>query len=224
MKLTRDENELLAAISNTPGALMTPNGIEIDIVRYQKQEQHGKRSLRQGVFYLPEKKSPYQKHYTTGKSGYGGGERIEGRTILRNPIIVKGATGGKAVEKTYDYIKGKNSYKTMRSDVLECIIGWNRTRDDMYNCIFELLEKYEGDSNLAWDMIRYSTQGNTLAYAVQEHIVANAIRKSGYDGMIAYSKSGGRFRLSEIFDVRAFNYPSTGHHDFMYENFYTVYS
>ena len=214
------EKELLEAVNNTPGAKITPQGIEIDIVRYQKSEQHGRRSLRQGVFYLPEKKSPYQKHYTTGKHGYGGGERIEGRTILKNVIIVKGATGGKAVERVYDYIKGRNAYKEMRSDVLKCITGWNKSKNETEDCIIDLFEKYKGDSDLVYDIVRYSTQGNTLAYAVQEHIVANAIRKAGYDGMVAYSKSGGKLRLSEVFDVRAFNYPIPGQADFLYEDFY----
>lgn len=215
------------AITNTEGAQLTPNGVELDIARYQKPEQHGAVSPRDGVFYLPEKKSPYSHYYSTGKIGYGGGELVTGRTTLRNPIIVEAGTGGNGVKKAYDMIKGKGAYDQMRSVVLELAVTksvWNKNYD-LEGAVAKILQMYTpmGDDethNYASMIVQHSTVGNTLAYAVQEHIVGQAVREAGYDGVLSYSKSGGRPRLSEVFDVRASDFPYPGQTDFSYEDFY----
>jgi len=208
------------AIANTQGAKVTPEGIELDLSRYQKEEQFGSQAIRTGVFYLPEVKSPYGKYYSTGKEGYGGGKKVAGRTTYRNPIIVKAGTGGKGVEKAYDQVEGKGAYQKMRSDVLEN--GWTKdfSRRPDENAISALLEKYGGNPDLAYEIIRTSKTGNLLPYAIQEHIAAHALRKAGYDAVISHSISGGKPRLSEVFDLRAEEYPSELS-DYKYEDFYS---
>lgn len=207
------------AITNTQGAKVTSEGIELDLSRYQKEEQFGSQAIRTGVFYLPEAKSPYGKYYSTGKQGYGGGKKVTGRTTYRNPIIVKAGTGGNGVEKAYDQVEGKGAYQKMRSDVLES--AWtkdfNRRPDE--NAISALLEKYGGNPDLAYEIIRTSKTGNLLPYAIQEHIAAHALRKAGYDAVISHSISGGKPRLAEVFDLRAEEYPSELS-DYKYEEFY----
>ena len=211
--------EFLQALDNTPGAKIIKKQIELDIVRYQKAEQFGAQAIRTGVFYLPEINSPHAKYYKTGRYGYGGGERIQGRTCFKNPLIIKAATGGKAVEKAYDLINGKNAYENMRRDVLNVIAIRCK---NIVSAIAELLEKYNSTSYLAWEIYTNSKEGNCLAYAIQEHICAHAIRKAGYDGVISHSIANFQPRLSEVFDVRAFEYPWE-HSDFTYDDFYNEY-
>ncbi len=181
----------------------------IDVVRHQKPEQAGERAIRTGVFFLPEKKSPYQRYYTTGRQGYGGTQRIEGRTTFENPIIAKGASGGKVPERAYDAINGEGAYDEMRQDVLDATThGWNqRSRAEVVQNVANVLENYGGNPNLAEDIVRNSKEGNTLAYAVQEHIVASSVRKAGHDGIVGFSKIKGQPRLSEVFDLRHDKYP-----------------
>jgi hypothetical protein len=161
------------------------------------------------VFFLPEKKSPYQRYYTTGRQGYGGTQRIEGRTTFENPIIAKGASGGKVPERAYDAINGQGAYDEMRQDVLDATThGWNRkTDDELTQNVANVLEQYGGSPDLAEDIVRNSKGGNTLPYAVQEHIVASSVRKAGHDGIIGFSKIKGQPRLSEVFDLRHDKYP-----------------
>ena len=211
----------IEAIQNTQGAVLDNKGLTLDVVRYQKKEQAGELSVRAGVFFLPEKNSPYKKYYTTGKLGYGGSERSEGRTTYRNPIMVKAASGGRAPKLAYDFINGKGAYEKMRSDVLDNAWSgnvFNRRPDE--EGIYNLLEKYGGIPDLAWIIAEVSTKGNTLAYAIQEHIVASSVRKAGYDAVIGYNKIGGKLRLSEVFDVRPARYPSREAWEHYFEDFY----
>jgi hypothetical protein len=154
------------------------------------------------VFFLPELKSPYQRYYTTGKVGYGGSKRYEGSRIYHNPLFVRAASGGRAPKLAYDYLVGQGNYEDMRSRVIKATM-WSRTPDAIEN----LLSYYQGDSSLAYDILRHSTVGNTLAYAIQEHIVAATVRRAGYDAVIGYTKILGGWRLSEVFDVKMEYYP-----------------
>jgi len=214
------------AIDNTAGAKITPEGIELDISRYQKESQFGAQAIRTGVFYLPETKSPYGKYYSTGKQGYGGGKKVSGRTTYHNPIIVKAGTGGKGVEKAYDQVVGKGAYQKMRSDILDRVVsGFNKNENQQVVDLQAVLEEYTKiDSVEAYDMaemiVRNSKEGNQLAYAIQENIAANTIREAGYDAVISHSISGGKPRLAEVFDLRATEYPSETS-DYKYNDFYS---
>ncbi len=203
--------EFHEAVKNTEGAELHDKGLTLDVARQQKPEQAGQRAIRTGVFFLPEKKSPYQRYYTTGRQGYGGSHRIEGRTTFENPIIAKGAAGGKVPERAYDAINGKDAYDEMRQDVLDATVhGFGYGAKDpkvLTQRVADVLEKHGGNPELAADIVRTSKEGNQLAYAVQEHIVAASVRKAGHDAIIGYSKLKGQHRLSEVFDLRRDKYP-----------------
>jgi hypothetical protein len=203
--------EFQAAVKNTEGAELHDKGLTLDVARQQKPEQAGERAIRSGVFFLPEKKSPYQRYYTTGRQGYGGSQRIEGRTTFENPIIAKGASGGKVPERAYDAINGPGAYDEMRQDVLDATthsFGFG-TKDPevLTQRVAGVLEQYGGNPEMAADIVRTSKEGNTLPYAIQEHIVASSVRKAGHDGIVGYSKVKGQHRLSEVFDLRRDKYP-----------------
>lgn len=211
--------ELADAIKNTAGALLRDDGLTLRVLRRQSPEQAGEESIRSGVFFLPEGATT-KKHYT-GTRGYGGSMTSTGETTYKNPIVMKGATGGKVPERAYDEIKGKGAYKKMRREVLDKSWG-----EDSYNRkpnvvnIKLLLMKYGGNPDMAEEIIRHSSHGNTLPYAIQEHIVANTIRDNGYDAVIGVGKQKGQPILTEIFDVRAGRYPSKEEWNFNFPDFY----
>jgi hypothetical protein len=205
--------EFITAIKNEPSAQITDEGLLLNLVRRQSPDQSGAESVRTGVFYLPEGQSANLKNYK-GKTGYGGVEPIEGQTLYKNPLFVKGATGGKAPEVAYDLLAGKGAYEAMRNDVLKSY-NYNSNQSQKVEAIQGILEKYNGlDSddayNMAYNIVINSKAGNTLPYAVQENIVGNAVRNAGHDAVLGYSKGRGdkgEF-LSEVFDVRELTYPT----------------
>lgn len=210
INLPKDET-FLNAVKNTEGAEITKDGLKLKALRFQTPEQAGYPSVRTGVFYLPSEKSTGAKFYK-GKNGYGGSEKMTGDVIVQNPLFVKGATGGKAPEIAYDIINGKGAYKKMRSEVLDSY-SYNSSRYDKEQAVQNLLEKYNNmDSSEAYDLayqiVENSKEGNLLPYAIQENIVANSVRNSGYDSVLGYSvKKDGQKTLSELFDVREITYP-----------------
>lgn len=186
------------AVANTNGATVTRDGLEIDLIRFQKEEQSGDTAIRTGVFYLPAG-SANIKYYKGGKSGYGGTEKIEGRTLLKRPLFVKGGTGGKAPEAAYDLLLGKGAYQKMRDAALR-VISYGRQQD--IGKIEDFLESYGADSGLAYEIVQASKTGNQLPYALQENVVAHAVRNAGYDAVVGHSKGKAGAFISEIFDVR----------------------
>jgi hypothetical protein len=213
--------EFLKAIENEPSAKITDEGLLMNLKRMQTPEQSGMESVRTGVFYLPEGQAANLKHYK-GKTGYGGAESIEGETLYKNPLFVKGATGGKAPEAAYDQLVGKGAYQAMRDDVLKSY-GYNSNHSQKVEAVQGLLEKYNGldadDAyNMAYNIVSNSKNGNTLPYAIQENIVGNAVRNAGHDAVLGYGKGRGdkgEF-LSEVFDVRESHYPTPqGEYDLM---------
>lgn len=207
------------AVENTAGAKITDDGLLIDLVRYQKEEQTGSTSVRTGVFYLPVG-SKDARHYKPkgGKSGpYGGRVEARGQTILKRPLFVKGATGGKAPEAAYDALKGKGAAAKLSDDAMGVLAvkpsAWgNRDPAKLYHAVEEFLGKYGADVSMADEIIEYSKEGNQLRYALQEHVIAHAVREAGYDSVLGYSvgRGGKGAFISEVFDVREIDYPTPG--------------
>jgi hypothetical protein len=71
----------------------------------------------------------------------------------------------------------------------------------------KVLTTHGGNPDIAWDIVQHSDEGNRIRYAIQEHIIAHALRDKGYDSVLSYSKSGGDFRLSELFYLEQDYYP-----------------
>lgn len=199
------------AVKNTEGTKLTNDGLEINAIRYQQNTQGGELSLRTGVFYLPIKDKNIR-YYKNFKGGYGGTDKFIGTIIVKNPIFIKGATGGKAPENAYDMIKGKGSHKKMVDDVFSIISGFYKKV--LPEDIAKILTKYNDDDyddnyDFAYYILKHSNVGNTLRYAIQENIIAHAVRDAGYDCVLGYSKrKDDTYFISEIFDVREITYPS----------------
>lgn len=205
--------EFAQAVSNTPGAQITDEGLLMRVARGQKPEQEAMESVRGGVFYLPEGSSN-MKHYKKGD--YGGQQAISGETMLHNPLFVKGATGGKAPEAAYDQLRGKGAYQKMRQEALQAsgvmnLQGGGLTTADKAERIARTLQEHGIPDHIAPDMafniLQNSRSGNQLPYAIQEAIVGNAVREAGHDAVLGYSKGKSGPFLSEVFDVREPYYP-----------------
>lgn len=199
--------EFLNAVTQEPSAAITPEGLLMNVKRQQVPEQSGMESVRTGVFYLPEGQSA---SIYKGKYGYGGNEPIQGSTLFKNPLFVKGATGGKAPESAYDQLLGKGSYESMRKEALDVASGYKTPDWQKVEKTRAFLEKYGGDPDLADYIVENSKYGNQLTYALQENAVANAVRNAGHDAVLGYSKGRGNKGefFSEVFDVREKNYPT----------------
>lgn len=202
------------AIENTAGATLTEDGLVIDLVRFQKPSQGGDVSVRTGVFYLPTG-SKHARHYKAGPNSesYGGPVRVEGQTLIRAPLFVKGSTGGKAPEVAYDTLKGKGAAAKLSGEVFSAINqrGWMKAQGDAavwLEVIQGVLRDHDADPGMAADITRNSTKGNQLRYALQENIIAHAVRAAGHDAVVGYSKGKAGPFIAEVFDVREDTYPT----------------
>jgi len=191
------------AVANTPSARMSEEGLHLNVMRKQKPQQAMTESVRSGVFYLPEG-SASMKHYG-GSGGYGGTEKIAGETLYKNPLFVKGATGGKAPENAFIQLGSKEEFKQMQDDVFKAI-GQGRTNvAEVQN----FLDKYAPDlSDYASYIVDNSRQGNQLRYALQEAAAAQKVRDAGYDAVVGHSKGKQGPFISEVFDIRESHYPN----------------
>jgi len=195
--------EFVEAVNNTPGAEITPKGIKLEVSRFQKPEQAGDWSVRSGVFFLPEIKSPYNQYYKN-KTDYGGPQYITGKIFLEKPFVIKAGTGGVGPKKAYIEIVGKSKYQEMNSDAYKCV---QSGREYLEENIYNFLEKHGGNPDSSYDIMIHSRVGNRLLMALLENVYAGVIRNAGYDSILSYSKSKGLPRLSELFDLRWDTYP-----------------
>lgn len=195
------------AVAGTSGAQLVNDGLMLRVQRNQVPDQALRPSVRGGVFYLPEGASQ-AKHYSTGKSGYGGTERVTGETLISNPMFVKGATGGKAPEAAYDAMLGKGAYEKMRSDARRAYGKYGAPEAEKVSAVQSFLQQYAPElEDQAAYIVKNSKQGNQLAYALQEAAVGSRMRAAGHDAVLGYSKGKQGPFISEVFDVREMNYP-----------------
>jgi hypothetical protein len=216
-KSGKPNDVLKQAVDNTPAATIDADGhLIVKIGRNQHPDQEMSESVRGGVFYLPEG-SKNARHYngTTGNN-YGGRQSIEGETAFVNPLVVKGATGGKAPEMAYTQIMGKDAFKALEKEIHDITTAGIYKKESPWmkqELTQKFLEKHAPELvNHADYIIENSAKGNQLRYALQEAAIASAARNAGHDGIVGYSVGRGANKdkpfLSEIFDVRENRYPS----------------
>jgi ribosomal protein S18 acetylase RimI-like enzyme len=210
-----DDQNFKRAVEATPGARLDDDGLHLSLTRWQKGEQEGQESVRTGVFYLPSGHKNLRHYKSTSGNNYGGDFAITGETLLRAPLFVKGATGGKAPEAAYDAIKGKGAMKKLDSAVFSVVNerGWMQRQDaDVFEeRVANFLTENGADGSIARYLIENSKKGNQLRYALQENIIAHAVRNAGYDSVVGYSVGRDAQKtptISEVFDVRETHYPA----------------
>lgn len=220
MKTTLPQSEEFAsAVQGTKNATITPEGLQLSLQRFQKPEQELSESVRTGVFYLPKESESIKFYKGKGTMGgaYGGNQIIQGETLLKNPLFIKGATGGRAPEQAYKKLVGMGNFYDMQNDLFKAL-----TNKDKGSEAYMFLEKYAPEiADNAWHIVDNSKQGNQLKMALQEAVFANEARKAGYDSILGYStrkKDNGNF-ISEIFDLRESHYPSPSGEFYMHPEY-----
>lgn len=209
--------ELLArAVENSPSARATDDGVLLHVRRQQKPEQAGSDSPREGVFYLPaNERNQYTRERTLqGPSWYGGGERIEGETLLRAPLVARGATGGKVAENAIDQMLDKGAAARVESDANEVAMSrweWSGgSPERQLEMAREFLETWGGDPALAGHILATSNVGSRLRYALTENAAGNLARAEGFDSILGVSRSRAAPRITELFDIREATFPHRG--------------
>jgi hypothetical protein len=219
VKRTETQPEILTqAVENTPGAAIDPDGaLRLNVRRGQSPDQEMAESVRGGVFYLPEGDKNFRHYKGTTENNYGGNQAVEGETAFVNPLVVKGATGGKAPENAFTQLHGKNAAQQLDKDVMEIVSAssWMKRKDPgaFDQLTQRFFEKYSPElANHIDYILNNSSKGNQLRYALQEAAVASAVRNAGHDGIVGYSvgrgPNKGKPNISEVFDVRENRYPS----------------
>lgn len=211
-RLPQDER-FLRAVEGTPGARITDDGLELELLRYQKPEQAGAQAIREGVFYLPATLPPRNRgvYRGTETATYGGPEMVRGETLLRAPLAVPGPTGGAVPERAYRELTSAADLEKLLSDARSTAHAPLRG-GDYYRNVEDFLDTYGGNPDLATELVNASRVGNRMKYALQEHIIGNRARREGYDSIVG---TGARTpRISEVFDLREAAYPVPGAPEF----------
>lgn len=208
---------LVKALQSTPGVSFDPDiGIEMPVSRRQHSSQAGMPTVRGGIFYLPKQIKYKIDHPYSGTGGYGGSQLIQGRTLVKKPLVVEAYDGGLATTLAYRDLHGKDVYDRMVDDI-GVMTGYDSTtgafrrgkRRPSRQELEDFLVKWDGaQPELAHYMLETLVGYNRLPVAIREHIVAGAVREAGYDSVLARVQEHGKHKLMELFDVRESEYPS----------------
>jgi murein DD-endopeptidase MepM/ murein hydrolase activator NlpD len=90
-----DDPSVIRAIEAAGGSVDPNRGVNLNVIRYQGPEAHGRPATRSGTFYTADKPgapSPYATQNSGGK-GVGGSDRIEAPTTYRSPLVLSDAPG-----------------------------------------------------------------------------------------------------------------------------------
>jgi len=222
-----DDKRFLNAVRNTKGARITDDGLVIDLIRFQKPNQEGERSVRTGVFYLPagSRDARYYRNAGTNKNAndYGGTQVHRGETLLRRPFVVTATGGGMGPFQAFQRLRGARAADDLRRDLRQIISRIFSSPEAQEGAVGEFLSTYGGNPNDAYDIIANSREGTQLYFALQEHAIAHAVREGGYDAVVTVSVSSNP-RVVEIFDVREQTYPSDVLNPEIHDRFTTAFS
>src|SRR5215471_15761979 len=200
-----------AAVANTPGARITPEGLEANYERHQAWDQAGAPAVRSAVFGLPspQNRNPYR--LRGSPAGYGGPMAVSGQTLFQRPLVVRGATGGRVPAVAYDQLVGRRgAYEDLRQQVFRELPYFPTRRDprELAFHVAAILERHGGDPSVAQELAYNHRDGNRLYTGILENIAAAEARRQGYDSIVGHNRG----RLSELIDLRAATYPDENGH------------
>lgn len=219
--------ELVKQFENVSGVTITPEGVELNVVRGQRKNDAG-REAPWGTFYLPEGHADISKVLSGGYK-VGGRNKVSGKLILKNPLVIKGDPGNLANAVAKQLI-GKNSEGVMLSPWADSVqlagklLNNSRqyTDADRVSLVKEFLTKYAPSlSDKAKDVLK-TTKGlgskpdviymdERLPFILTDMAAAHVAKQAGYDGVITHN--GGK--VQEILDLRKDKRPDHGHHELL---------
>lgn len=228
-----DPYGLREAVSNTPGAKITDEGVELPLVRFQKSAQANQPSTRGAVQYsTPGFHMNYNKTAGTIMEGYGGAQKIEGSSLFKNPLVIETHfMGGDSISKAAKSLVGENEMKLVFeqargvSNKAHNLFKKNNksvTREDAVQSINQFLEEHApelaGQGEYLLDVNTNSKIGrsnNRLGTALAQAAALSRVRGHGYDSILGHSKVNDKGtssaeasrRFTEITDLRENQYP-----------------
>ena len=191
-------DEFKHAMGWTQGVKIDKDGIHLKVIRYQKPEQAGQKSVRTGVFFMPGEDALYD---GSDDSSYGGTQRIAGEKVLKKPCIVHADTGGSAPVRAYTVVKGQEKWALLWKAINDLK---KQPKAKIVDYVRGILKDFGGDPEMTDYIFEHSPEGNQLKFAVQEHLIAHELRREGFDSILAYESEG----LTELFDLTMENYPT----------------
>jgi len=198
----------LQAVENTDGAQITPDGLSVDLIRWQQPEQVGAEAGQSAVFYLASgtHARDVDTYRGTFLGDYGGDQRIAGPSVFRRPFVARAGVGDAAIA-AYAALNGQEATDAMRGPVGR-LGGFPRlSRDEVVARTRDILTRHDAGPEAAEQIVDAYRLGAPLENAVEERIVSHDLRRRGYDSVIGYSGVGRNARLTELMDVRERTYP-----------------
>lgn len=237
---TFKKKEFIDIINTHDGHIrLTPDGVELDVVRYQDRKMGGYYSLHGGVFYAISGNELWG-----NAPGFGGNSRHVGTIIFKNPFLVYGAEG-MVIRNAYTAIVGREKASEFFTEAgkLSKLISSNikppeedPNRNENIKHIKFLLDKHGGDSKYAetiYDTRRdWSKSGSyTAGFTILENVANNVVKKAGYDGIIGYNDEYTgqedidktiKYAVTEIIDLQSGKYPDgkVSSNNKYYDDFY----
>jgi hypothetical protein len=222
------------AVKRTPGAEITPEGLKLDLTRWQKPEQANDVTGTKGVFYTaqehPEGFLSYQ-----DEGEFGGEQGVSGPTILRRPLVTTGNSDGEHAGEGLRTLLGAQRNGEMGIDVSQLSQRLSKPYLDGEDfaqageavpAIKAFLRKWGGDPASAEAIYKGAASSgdkedfdSRLYYALQHNVLAERATKAGYDSVVGVTnwktahyateelrKSGPM--ITEVFDLRESHYPT----------------
>jgi hypothetical protein len=210
------DEEIADIILRTDDAVLDERGLTMKLKRHQDPAQSGHRTIRGGVFYMPEPRMGAWGSYSNANSpgaGYGGRQLKHVEKTYRKPLIVEGTTGGPVPEVAYNVIKqDPDAYARLDKEIHEITKRAGPTygphSSELKADAAMLLHRHGVDNAefLVSEIVAATgLHGNHLRYALQESIIAQAAKNKGYDAIIGIGPRKRRF--SEVFDLTDEFYP-----------------
>lgn len=203
-----DREMLIEAIKNTPHAQLSPEGLHLNIRRWQLPSQAGKPANSGGVFYEPKYNfgSQYEDH------PWGGPQYLEGKTLLRNPYFVP----EDFVEHSGEYLFPNDEWEGIRDEIGNLSnVEENTDINKAHQDINSFRKDYSPDNpNIEKELIY---PGSPYIYPwLSEGTVAQRARDLGYDSIVTFGNEspsyeqlqGGKPHLGELMDLRENKYPT----------------
>lgn len=197
------------AVANSGGEL-TPQGLMLDLLRYQSPRRAGKDALSGGVFYMTPKSDPRMSEIynanTNKKMPWGGTQEISGKTLFKNPYITKAGWGGPAV---FD-VAGPDLLGQVENHMLGRDIS-RATSDEARKEFFkqwapEVTPPPPGASKnwqRMWPWLSEAAIGSKARQLGYDSIIAHGMQSTDM-GEIPQTKP----TINEIFDLRESHYPT----------------
>lgn len=204
------------------GVRYTPEGLALDLERWQKPTQPGQEAARGGVFYRRKDANLTDvESYKTGtddltKAPVGGTQEITGPTILRNPLVLRDSTVAAAFRGYIGNIGPIDASSVTWESSKTANIVVNRTlpRSERVAAARDFLTRFEGNPASAESIVdHYAHKSFEVDTALQENVMAERARKEGYDSIVTYypatfSKNGAQNVVTEIMDLREEAFPA----------------